>query len=348
MASKKNSKKSVSSSEFKVTELLSCVIIPTLLLSAALGKVPEAFYLFLRVYIFGVMIFLMVRGDIKDLKGNFFYIIFAIIYNPVFPVHLTYEVWIPINIVTGLFLLSKVRDLIFRIKFFRRLFYLLTVVALITLNFIDEKGLLLGANEYIEATREVVYYETKSGNFKRVYSRYSDSSSNSLCQLEKTRSGDSYSQKLTSLDGHIDNDEGDLTTYCYYESYNSYLRFNFSVPQEWTVTREYGGITISDAARKAQDKYDAIPIPSQSLPEEEEMEAWLAHYRALLDAPTYYSFEAEKIDGFDKFAQKKSEERKLLLLHLILSNLALLLIAFVPIRLIIFVRKFIDSRGKKL
>ena len=72
----------------------------------ALFKMPYGYYELLRLLTFAVMIF----GGIlsysqKKLYWLALYCLFAIIYNPIIPVHLTREIWTYINIGTALFLI---------------------------------------------------------------------------------------------------------------------------------------------------------------------------------------------------------------------------------------------------
>ena len=75
-----------------------------ILLIAPIFSLPYGFYTFLRLAVSVSAIFI-IYNSFKTNKGvNVILIIFAIIlilYNPLFPVHLTRELWMPINFVSS-------------------------------------------------------------------------------------------------------------------------------------------------------------------------------------------------------------------------------------------------------
>ncbi len=75
-----------------------------LLILAPLISFPYGFYIFLR-FIVSITAAYIIFDTYKNFKGiNETIIIFsiiAILYNPIIPVHLTREIWLPINFVTA-------------------------------------------------------------------------------------------------------------------------------------------------------------------------------------------------------------------------------------------------------
>lgn len=75
-----------------------------LLIVAPLISFPYGFYIFLRLIV-TITAAYIIFDTYKNFKGiNETIIIFsiiAILYNPIIPVHLTREIWLPINFVTA-------------------------------------------------------------------------------------------------------------------------------------------------------------------------------------------------------------------------------------------------------
>ena len=75
-----------------------------LLIVAPLISFPYGFYIFLRLIV-SITAAYIIFDTYKNFKGiNETIIIFsiiAILYNPIIPVHLTREIWLPINFVTA-------------------------------------------------------------------------------------------------------------------------------------------------------------------------------------------------------------------------------------------------------
>lgn len=62
---------------------------------------PYGYYVLLRWVCFGVFGFLAVHAISRKLRGwGWILGIMALVYNPIFPVHLTREIWSVVNIVT--------------------------------------------------------------------------------------------------------------------------------------------------------------------------------------------------------------------------------------------------------
>lgn len=78
----------------------------------AILPLPYSYYLSLRGLLFGGCI--LIGFLLKDIENkNWLYAIvgIAIIFNPLFPIHLTKLIWMPINLVTAIifFKLSKIK-----------------------------------------------------------------------------------------------------------------------------------------------------------------------------------------------------------------------------------------------
>lgn len=77
--------------------LIACIV----MLAIALLPLPYAYYMLLRVVIFGVSAYLAVAAfSAGKTELTWMLAINALIYNPVFPVHMTKDVWIIINLLT--------------------------------------------------------------------------------------------------------------------------------------------------------------------------------------------------------------------------------------------------------
>ena len=77
--------------------LIGCIV----MLGLALLPLPYAYYMLLRIVIFGVSAYLAVAAFSADkTELAWMLAINALIYNPVFPVHMTKDVWMIINLLT--------------------------------------------------------------------------------------------------------------------------------------------------------------------------------------------------------------------------------------------------------
>ena len=78
----------------------------------AILPLPYGYYLSLRGLLFGSCILMgFVLKDIKNKNWLYVIISIAIIFNPLFPIHLTRLIWMPINLLTAgiFFKLSKTK-----------------------------------------------------------------------------------------------------------------------------------------------------------------------------------------------------------------------------------------------
>ena len=76
-------------------------IISGTLLFVAILPWPYGYYMFLRVAIFFAAIYLV--SQLKEYEGwKWIFIFMAILYNPLFEVHLTKGLWVPINVASAL------------------------------------------------------------------------------------------------------------------------------------------------------------------------------------------------------------------------------------------------------
>ena len=90
--------------------LLSSITIITVIifLSVFFPRLPYGFYQILKLVAFLSSCFLAYDSQKESDKSSLIiFIVFAILYNPLFPIHLTKAIWLPINIATvGYFTLS--------------------------------------------------------------------------------------------------------------------------------------------------------------------------------------------------------------------------------------------------
>lgn len=76
-------------------------LIPMTALAAALLELPYSYYVLLRVLVCGVCIYLAVQEYERGRTGWVWVLGgFAVLYNPIFRIHLNREVWSIVNIVT--------------------------------------------------------------------------------------------------------------------------------------------------------------------------------------------------------------------------------------------------------
>ena len=73
------------------------------LLLIALGSLPYGYYTFLRIFICITALYTLVENKLSSLFF-FGWIFTAIIYNPIIRINLEKADWIPVNIVTALFI----------------------------------------------------------------------------------------------------------------------------------------------------------------------------------------------------------------------------------------------------
>lgn len=78
------------------------------LLLIAIAELPYGYYIFLRIIVFIVSAICVIE---YFEKRNFFVYIFsmiAILFNPIIPIHLDKETWIPIDIITSLIFIISI------------------------------------------------------------------------------------------------------------------------------------------------------------------------------------------------------------------------------------------------
>ncbi len=76
-----------------------------ILLFVAIFSWPYDYYMFLRVAIFFASIYLVSQLE-KYESWRWVFIFMAILYNPLFEIHLTKGLWVPINIASALLFFS--------------------------------------------------------------------------------------------------------------------------------------------------------------------------------------------------------------------------------------------------
>lgn len=82
------------------------------ILFIALLRMPYGYYMFLKIFIFLACIAnAYVYNNVKNLLNLIVFIILAIIYNPIIPIHLDRSLWVIINILTIIpFILSAIKQ----------------------------------------------------------------------------------------------------------------------------------------------------------------------------------------------------------------------------------------------
>ena len=81
------------------------------LIGLAILPLPYGYYTFLRIAITGISAYLVyLRKDNKD-KSFYVIIAIAILFNPLIPIHLPREVWIPIDIILAIYFFIIGRNL---------------------------------------------------------------------------------------------------------------------------------------------------------------------------------------------------------------------------------------------
>jgi hypothetical protein len=80
-------------------------IVSGIILFLAIFSWPYGYYMFLRVAIFFASIYLSTQ--LKEHEGwRWIFIFMAILYNPLFEIHLTKGLWVPINIASAILFFS--------------------------------------------------------------------------------------------------------------------------------------------------------------------------------------------------------------------------------------------------
>jgi len=86
-----------------ITSLMKIFYIPAILLFLAFLELPYGYYTFLRLVVTGMALYaafgLLEKGSIN------FWVMLAIaaLFNPLIPVHLTKEIWLPIDVLVGIY-----------------------------------------------------------------------------------------------------------------------------------------------------------------------------------------------------------------------------------------------------
>jgi hypothetical protein len=78
------------------------LITPVMLFLIALLEMPYAYYGIMKVYIFGCVIYLWLNYK-HDNKWKAALVFLAVLYNPVFTIHLTKSIWAGVNLITAIF-----------------------------------------------------------------------------------------------------------------------------------------------------------------------------------------------------------------------------------------------------
>lgn len=78
--------------------------VPVVFLIIALLPFPYGFYVFLRIVVCITAAILVYHEQRQRYRISFWVIVFglmAVLFNPIIPVHLTREIWIPINVASA-------------------------------------------------------------------------------------------------------------------------------------------------------------------------------------------------------------------------------------------------------
>ncbi|MDA1284761.1 MAG: hypothetical protein O3C61_07530 [Proteobacteria bacterium] len=77
--------------------------IPAILLFLAFLELPYGYYTLLRLVVTGVSLY-AAFGLLEKGSVNFWVMLaIAVLFNPLIPVHLSKEIWIPIDIIVGIY-----------------------------------------------------------------------------------------------------------------------------------------------------------------------------------------------------------------------------------------------------
>jgi hypothetical protein len=78
------------------------LIIPIIILFGALGQWPYGYFILLRWVVTAGAIIVVINAFDKNIDwAKTVFIFIAILFNPIAPVHLSREIWIPIDVVVG-------------------------------------------------------------------------------------------------------------------------------------------------------------------------------------------------------------------------------------------------------
>jgi hypothetical protein len=86
------------------------LIIPIIMLFGALAQWPYGYFILLRwVVSIGAIIVVIYAFDKNIDWAKVVFIFIVILFNPIAPIYLTREIWIPIDIVIGIFFIIGIR-----------------------------------------------------------------------------------------------------------------------------------------------------------------------------------------------------------------------------------------------
>jgi len=82
------------------------LIIPILMLFGSLGQWPYGYFILQRWIVTISSIIILIKAFDQNIDwAKIAFILIAILFNPIAPIHLTREIWIPIDIVSGILFL---------------------------------------------------------------------------------------------------------------------------------------------------------------------------------------------------------------------------------------------------
>ena len=83
-------------------------LIPAVMLLLALFPLPYGYYTLLRLIVCGAVAYLAYREfDVAQRSSGWFFIlgVIAVLFNPLIPIHLSREIWAPIDVVVAIILI---------------------------------------------------------------------------------------------------------------------------------------------------------------------------------------------------------------------------------------------------
>jgi hypothetical protein len=78
------------------------IVITIIMLFLSLGQWPYGYFVFLRWIVTAGAIIMIINAFNKDIVwAKVSFIIISILFNPIAPIHLSREIWIPLDIIVG-------------------------------------------------------------------------------------------------------------------------------------------------------------------------------------------------------------------------------------------------------
>jgi len=77
------------------------LFVPAVLCFIAIFSLPYGYYTFMRLVVTGLSVYAAFNHSNKDQTQFWMLLGVAVLYNPLIPIHLSRDTWMPINIITG-------------------------------------------------------------------------------------------------------------------------------------------------------------------------------------------------------------------------------------------------------